>query len=274
MKVTASSDDERFRGGAEKYAAYLKTPEGQLRLNLALANLQDFLPQNTHHLHALDIGGGTGATAVHLARLGFHVTLLDSSLPMLDLAERAAAEAGVEAKIALKAGEATQLEMLFHMESFDVIICHNLLEYVDDPSAVLRRAALLLRREPSSIISVLVRNRAGEVLKAAIKDGDLRQAENNLTVEWALESLYGGNVRLFGREDLCAMVEAASLTVIAYRGVRSISDYLPSKVARDDQYHRIFDLERKLGSRLEFAAIARYTQVLAHRTDLVKKDSA
>lgn len=274
MKVTASSDDERFKGAAEKYAAYLKTPDGQLRLNLALANLQDFLPQNTHHLDVLDIGGGPGATAVHLARLGFHVTLLDSSLPMLDLAERAAAEAGAAGKIALKAGEATQLEMLFHMESFDVIICHNLLEYVDDPSAVLRRAALLLRRQPSSIISSLVRNRAGEVLKAAIKDGDLQQAENNLTVEWALESLYGGNVRLFGREELYAMFEAASLTVIADRGVRVISDYLPSKVGRDDQYQRIFELERKLGSRLEFAAIARYTQVLAHRKDLVKKDGA
>lgn len=70
------------------------------------------------------------------------------------------------------------------------------------------------------------------------------------------------------------MFEAASLTVIADRGVRVISDYLFSKVGRDDQYQTIFELERKLGSRLEFAAIARYTQVLAHRKDLVKKDCA
>ena len=80
--MTASNNDnddvERFRTGAAKYAAYLDTPEGRLRLDLAFANLQDFLPHATRSLYALDIGGGTGATAVRLARLGVHVTLLDA----------------------------------------------------------------------------------------------------------------------------------------------------------------------------------------------------
>jgi hypothetical protein len=49
-KMTANSnsdsndDLERFQTGAPKYAAYLETPEGRLRLDLAFANLQDFLP--------------------------------------------------------------------------------------------------------------------------------------------------------------------------------------------------------------------------------------
>ena len=86
--MTANDDDdfERFRTGAAKYAAYLETPEGRLRLDLAFANLQDFLPQATRSLHALDLGCGTGAIAVRLARLGLHVTLLDASVPMLDFA--------------------------------------------------------------------------------------------------------------------------------------------------------------------------------------------
>src|SRR5207244_78351 len=85
---TANDDFERFRTGAAKYAAYLETPEGQLRLDLAFANLQDFLPQATRSLLALDLGCGTGAIAVRLARLGLHVTLLDASVPMLDFAKR------------------------------------------------------------------------------------------------------------------------------------------------------------------------------------------
>jgi len=71
---TANDDFERFQTGAAKYAAYLETPEGQLRLDLAFANLQDFLPQATGSLHALDIGCGTGALAVRLARLGVAAT--------------------------------------------------------------------------------------------------------------------------------------------------------------------------------------------------------
>ena len=131
-EMTANDDFERFRTGAEKYAAYLDTPEGRLRLDLAFANLNDVLPQATRSLHALDLGCGTGAIAVRLARLGLHVTLLDASLPMLDFAKRAAQEAGVTERIALKHGDAAQLANLFPSESFDVILCHNILEYVED----------------------------------------------------------------------------------------------------------------------------------------------
>jgi len=70
-----------------------------------LANLQEFLPASAgvNLLRALDLGCGTGAAAVRLARLGIHVTLLDSSATMLALAERTIAEAGVSEKITLNA---------------------------------------------------------------------------------------------------------------------------------------------------------------------------
>jgi S-adenosylmethionine-dependent methyltransferase len=255
-------DLERFRTGAAKYAAYLETPEGRLRLDLTFANLQDFLPHATRSLHALDLGGGTGAIAVRLARLGLHVTLLDASVPMLDFAKRAAQDAGVTERIALIQGDVSQFANLFQAKSFDVIICHNVLEYVDDPRAVLRCAAGALR-DPSSIISVLVRNQAGEVLKAAIQDGDLAEAERNLTAEWGNESLYGGRVRLFTTEGLRAMLLESSLAVTAERGVRVLSDYLPPSVSRSDEYNRILKLERELGRRPEFAAVARYTHCFA-----------
>ena len=263
-EITANDDFERFRTGAAKYAAYLETPEGQLRLDLAFANLRDFLPQATLPLHALDLGCGTGAIAVRLARLGLHVTLLDASVSMLDFARRAAREAGIAERTALKHGDAAQFASIFHAESFDVILCHNILEYVDDPSAVLRRAARALR-DPSSIISVLVRNQAGEVLKAAIQDGDLAASEHNLTAEWGSESLYGGRVRLFTVESLQAMLLESSLETAAERGVRVVSDYLPPRVSRNGEYERIFELERKLGRRPEFVAVARYTHCLARR---------
>src|SRR5207245_4832739 len=105
---TANDDFERFRTGAAKYAAYLETPEGQLRLDLAFANLQDFLPQATRSLLALDLGCGTGAIAVRLARLGLRVMLLAASVPMLDFANRAAREAGETERIGVKHGDAAE----------------------------------------------------------------------------------------------------------------------------------------------------------------------
>jgi S-adenosylmethionine-dependent methyltransferase len=264
-KMTANADSERFRTGAAKYAGYLATPEGRLRLDLTLANLREFLPDPTQSLHALDIGCGTGAIAVLLARLGLHVTLLDTSLPMLDFAKRAAREAGVTERIALRHGDAAQLASLFDAGSFDLILCHNILEYVDDPCVVLRGVTRTLQ-DPSGVLSVLVRNQAGEVLKAAIQNGDLAAAGDNLTAEWGHESLYGGRVRLFTAESLRSALLESSLAVTEERGVRVISDYLPPTVSRNDEYERIFELERKLGRRPEFTAVARYTHFLAHRT--------
>ena len=263
MKTSAQTEN-RFQSDAAKYAAYLESPEGRLRLDLAFANLQEFLPaqQRTSSGYALDVGCGTGVNAVRLAQLGFHVTLLDCSQAMLDIAQRSARDADVSAHVSVKNGDAAGLSSRFNAASFDVILCHNVLEYVDDPGAVLREAAGLLRHS-SSILSVLVRNQAGEVLKAAIQSGNLAAAAEALTAEWGQESLYGGKVRLFTVNALREMLKTASLRVIAERGVRVVADYLPPNVSRNEEYERICGLERKLGCRMEFAAAARYTQVLA-----------
>lgn len=264
--MTVNFGAERFQSDAEKYAAYLETPGGRLRVDLAFAGLQESLPETKASLRALDLGCGTGAIGVRLARLGFRVTLLDGSRSMLDLAARAAQEAGIADSIAAIRGDAGQLGSLFDPESFDVVVCHNILEFVEDPCAVLRNAARMLR-DSSSIISILVRNRAGEVLKAALLDRDLAAAGRNLDAEWGDESLYGGKVRLFTPTSLRRMLMDSSLAVTAERGVRVVSDYLSPRLSQNDDYGRIFELERKLGQCSEFAALARYTHCVARRAD-------
>ena len=250
-----------FQQAADKYAAYLETAEGRLRLDLTFAGVEEFLPlpPSSRPVRALDLGGGTGATAVSLARRGVHVTLLDSSLAMLEIAERNAREAGVGGEVTLHHGDAAQSGKLFAGELFDVILCHNVLEYIECPGALLSDSAGLMRRDPPALLSILVRNRSGEVLKAAIQAGDLEAAERNLTANWGQESLYGSRVRLFAPDELFALAKEAGLEVIAERGVRIVADNLPPQISREAEYEQIFELERKLGQRPEFAAIARYT---------------
>ncbi len=262
--------DERFQKqtNAEKYAAYTSTPEGRLRLELSFANLQEIFPRSDSRrpLRALDVGCGPGAAGLPLAGLGFHVTLLDSSSAMLEIAKHAIEEGGVAEKVVLEQGEAADAAKLFPKGTFDLVLCHNILEHVDDPAAVLSAVSQVVRNDSTQpgIVSILVRNRAGEIFKAGIQQGDLSMAERYLTDVFAQESLFGGQVRLFTRESLRAMLDGTPLEVIAERGVRVISDYLPETISRDGEYQRIFELERKLGSRPEFAAVARYTQYFAH----------
>lgn len=270
-EMTINPAGERFLSDAAKYAAYLETPEGRLRLDLAFANVQEFLPQASSASRALDLGCGPANLGIRLARLGFRVTLLDPSQPMLDVAIRAAQQAGVMDKISLQTADTGQIADLFEAESFDLVLCHNVLEFLEDPNVVLRSAARVLRSS-SGILSVLVRNQLGEVLKKALVDGDLTAAEQTLGADWGDESLYGGKVRLFTAKTLRTMLNHASFAVAAVRGVRVFSDYLPPKVSRTDEYRQIFELERKLGALPEFAAVARYTHYIARRTGPLREN--
>ncbi len=257
---------DRFKSGAQQYAAYLKTPEGKLRVDLAWENLRTFLPRPkaNYSSRALDVGGGTGVMALRLADLGFHATVVETSEAMLATAAEATVASRVAEHVSFQLADAANLSDIFSAASFDVAVCHNLIEYSESPADVLRAIRHVLKREAGAVVSILVRNRAGEVLKAAIKLGDLKLAEQNFTAEWATESLYGEAVRLFSPCQLRGLLNEASLEVIAEHGVRVMADYLPAALTGNDEaYARILALEQKLGESADYAAIARYTQVLA-----------
>jgi S-adenosylmethionine-dependent methyltransferase len=249
---------------AGKYAAYLKTPAGRLRSELAWENVRRFLPRNASKRRALDVGGGTGFASVQLARVGYEVVLLDGSEEMLRIARQQAEAGSVAARISFCRAYASELPELFDVESFDIVVCHNLLEYAEDPPTAVRDIAHVLRKE--GVLSILVRNRAGEVLKEAIKSRDWKLATGNLTAQTVVDSLYGKPARLFAPAEIRDLLGRASLEVVAEHGIRVFFDYLGLENLADAEYSQVFELESALGVRPDFAAIARYIQVIARHS--------
>jgi len=254
-------DTSRFQD-ADRYASYLKTLAGRLRSELAWENLRRCLPQDASKRRALDLGGGTGFASMQLAQLGFEVVLLDSSEEMLAIARQQAEASSTTARISFRHADASRLPNLFAARSFDLVVCHNLLEYLEDPFTVVCHIAHVLRED--AVVSVLVRNRAGEVLRAAIKSADWKLATANLSAETVMDSLFGEPVRVFAPVDVRSMLAKADLVAIAEHGVRVFSDYLDlADDLTDEAYRQVFELERTLGAQPQFAAIARYIQVIA-----------
>jgi S-adenosylmethionine-dependent methyltransferase len=251
---------ERFKH-AHKYASYLNTVAGKLRSDLAWEFMRGSLPVEHFGFRALDLGGGTGTVSVRLAQMGFEVTLLDRSEEMLRIARKDVEGNEIAARIAFRQAEADQLDGLFERNSFDVVVCHNLLEYVVDPGAILSGIARIIKK--NAVVSVLARNRAGEVLKAAIKSGDWQLAKANLSADTVTDSLFGEPVRVFDRKDLIQMLAGAGLTLTAEYGVRVFSDYVDAEDLDNESYRQLVELELTLGAQPQFAAVARYSQLIA-----------
>lgn len=249
---------------ADRYSEYLRTSSGRLRTDLAWENLRGFLPAPACGQQVLDLGGGTGSLSVRLARKEFQVVLLDSSDEMLGLARKEAETNGVVERISFLHADASQLPELFEPESLDIVVCHNLLEYLPDPGAIVRGISYVMKKD--GIFSLLVRNRAGEVLKAAIKSPDLGLASELLSAQTVVESLYGKPVRVFDPADVVEMLAKANLGVVAERGVCVFSDYQDSTDLAPETYLRLLELELTLGSQPQFAAIARYLQIIARHS--------
>lgn len=104
----------------------------------------------------LDFGSGAGETAAHLAACN-DVTAVEPSADML--AQR---EAGAYTQ--LQGG----IELVRVMEdaSFDMVLCHNVLEYVDEKEAYLRELSRVVKS--GGLLSLVKHNRAGRVMQMTV----------------------------------------------------------------------------------------------------------
>jgi 2-polyprenyl-3-methyl-5-hydroxy-6-metoxy-1,4-benzoquinol methylase len=183
-------------------------------------------------VQVVDVGGGTGGFAVPLAQAGHRVTVVDASPDALAALTRRAAEAGVGAQISAVQGDVEALGDVVAAGSADLVLCHSLLEVVDDPGSAAKALAAALR--PGGAASVLVANRAAAVLARAIS-GHLDVARQLLGDP---AGTWGPTDRLRRRFDVStarALLGDAGLLVEQVHGVRVIADLVPGVVLDSEQ---------------------------------------
>jgi S-adenosylmethionine-dependent methyltransferase len=128
----------------------------KIEFQVTLRALSEFLPAPPARL--IDIGGGPGRYAIHLAQRGYQVTLVDLSNASLELAQQKAAEAGVELD-ALVHANALDLTAT-PAASFDAALLLGPLYHLHrqtERQIVLRQAHRLLRPGGLIFASVITR---------------------------------------------------------------------------------------------------------------------
>jgi S-adenosylmethionine-dependent methyltransferase len=178
-------------------------------------------------LTVIDVGGGTGGFAVPLAQAGHEVTVVDASPDALAALVRRAADAGVAERVRAVQGDGDALAALVPADSADLVLCHSLLEVVDDPTSVVKAVAAALRT--GGVASVLVANRVAAVLSRAV-GGHLDVATALLADPDGRAGARDTVRRRFTAEAAADLLTAAGLAVEEISGVRVVADLLPGAV--------------------------------------------
>jgi S-adenosylmethionine-dependent methyltransferase len=178
-------------------------------------------------LDIVDVGGGTGGLAVPFAVLGHNVTVVDPSPDALAAAQRRAAEAG--ARLTSVQGEAASLDSV--AGAADLIICHNVLEYVDSPADAMSAIARVLR--PSATVSVLASNAVAAVLHRALA-GRFAEARALLARGAGGDRSPETTPRRFTLPELTALIDAAGLRVGEVHGLRIFGGLIPGALPGGD----------------------------------------
>ncbi len=204
-------------------------------------------------LDVVDAGGGTGAFAVPLAADGHRVTVVEPSPDALATLERRAAQAGVGDLLRGLQGDLDALSGLVP-DGADVVLCHNVLEHVDDPAAGVAQLAAVLR--PGGLLSVLVPGRGGAAFGHAVAG---RYAD-------ALAVLTGrdSSPRRFTADDVRALCAGAGLQVETVRGVRVFAE-APGDDPDPEAAQALADLELAAADDPAFLGVAGQLHVLARK---------
>lgn len=130
--------------------------------------------------NVLDFGSGFGITASHFAK--------ENNVVAVEPSEETVESRCKENQYEQIVGSTEELRKL-KSESFDLIICHNVLEYALDRENILNEFSRLLKK--NGIISLVKHNRPGRVMQMVVLLNDFESANNLLDGKDGTTSKFG-----------------------------------------------------------------------------------
>jgi S-adenosylmethionine-dependent methyltransferase len=249
-----------FVGLAEGYNSSGGTLRRVVRHELVDRALAEHLPGPPARI--ADVGGGAGQQSIRLARRGYEVTILDPSREMLTEARhRLESEDGeLRRRVRLVEGEGERASEVLAGETFDAVLCHGVLMYLEDARPMIRALSALARL--GGIVSVLTKNASALAARPAL-EGRYRDALAALETDRDRGRL-GVMTRGDTVEGLCDAFVDAGLAVEHWYGVRVFADHLGDGMPGED-LPEILELEWEAGQREPYRSVARLVHVVGRK---------
>ena len=232
---------------------------GRVRLHNARRQLELFLPDGPFEI--VDVGGGAGTNSIPWARDGHTVAILDSSPAMLDKAREtlAAEPADVASRVTLHHGLAEDAPD--GLGTFDVVICHGVIMYFEDPAPLLDALAALCR--PGGHLSLMAKNRLGLPFVPA-QEGRWSDALAAFDATTEVNRL-GLPTRADTVDALTADLEVRGFEVLEWFGVRLFSDGAMGDEPPGDDFDALLEAEFEASRRDPYRQMSRLFHLVARR---------
>lgn len=201
----------------------------------------------------LDFGSGTGVTASYFAENN-EVIAIEPSKEILD--ERVPDERYTQL--------VGSLDRLEEMESgtFDLILCHNVLEYAGEREEIVREFYRLLK--PGGKLSVVKHNRAGRVMQMAVLLNQFEHANELLDGKNCTASKFG-EIRYYEDSDILRWCEGFELCSV--RGIRTFWDLQQNQGIQSDPLWQkeMLALEIRVAGLEEYKAVAFFHHLILEK---------
>ncbi|KQX47877.1 MULTISPECIES: methyltransferase domain-containing protein [unclassified Streptomyces] len=257
---------ETFDTAMTAWREWQEAPWGRIRYAVAEMNLMRHLDgPAAEELRVLDLAGGDGGDALRLAARGHHVTVVDYAPAMLAAAETRAAAAGLSERVTCVRADVTALPSGIATGEFDVVLCHNLLAYVDDMRGTLATALAPLKS--GGLFSVMALNRHSAPLNIAVREMDPDAALAALDDDRLRNTMFDTELVLHTAEEVTGALQELGCRDVAHYGIRGFCDYITDDARKydPDYYARLERLELATTARPPYMHTARLFQLTARK---------
>ncbi len=234
---------------------------------VTLARLTQYLPIDPD-VPVLDAGGGTGIWAEELLRQGFrHITLVDSSSGMLNIARRKLSAALANGTVNILQGDITCLEELPDGEFGCVLALGDVLSYCNFTEQALCEFFRVARRGATLIVSVESRlGRAEELLEI----GDVEGAQSAIECGVALIGNPSWSrpfrARLFEPDEIQGLLVQAGFEIVSVVGKAIVRTSISIDEIDSPRYRWLIDFELANGDNPSLIRRARWIEVVARKS--------
>lgn len=230
------------------------SPKGAVRLAVLTRDLSEWLPSiqsGADALRVLDAGAGLGHMSEWLALQGHAVTVTDPSLEMLEQAR--ARLAGHTFEHSPRFQQSALQALPDAGDTFDLVVCHAVLEWLADPAAAIRCLRSLLR--PGGAISLAFYNRDALIYKNLIK-GQFRKIERNQLAGEGRRSLTPQQP--LDPRDVARWVAEAGLQCRGETGIRVFHDYMHEPFKAQAELEEVIARELHFSTHPAYRHLGRY----------------